>query len=173
MVWLFKVYDHFIFTSCCNTYICALFMKIVIPILILSAAIVLTGCLDDPDCNSQTTNFVNIKFYNSDNNEVDTLNINGIIASGTDSVFFEETEVSSIRLPLRPDTVQTTFVFDSELGIDTLILKYGVNTRLVSEDCGIEMVFSELDYVRSDFGSIEVVNKILVEQVTEDVKIFN
>ncbi|GAA0891591.1 hypothetical protein GCM10009122_12700 [Fulvivirga kasyanovii] len=148
-------------------------MKIVIPILILSAAIILTGCLDDPDCNSQTTNFVNIKFYNSDNNEADTLNINGVIASGTDSVFFEEAEVSSIRLPLRPDTVQTTFVFDSELGIDTLILKYSVNTRLVSEDCGIEMVFSELEYVRSDFGSIEVVNKILVEQVTEDVKIFN
>ncbi|MBL6444958.1 hypothetical protein JMN32_01465 [Fulvivirga sp. 29W222] len=148
-------------------------MKIVIPILILSAAISLTSCLDDPDCNSKTTNFVNIKFYNSDNNEPDTLNINKVTTQGTDSVLFSEVEASYIKLPLRPDTVQTTFVFDSELGIDTLILKYNTNTRLVSEDCGIEMVFSDLDYVRSDFGSIKIVNKILVEQVTEDVKIFN
>lgn len=173
MFWLSKVYDLFISTSYCNTYICALFMKIVIPILLFTAAIFITGCLDDPDCNSKTTNFVNVKFYSSDNNRADTLNISSITAIGTDSTFLEEAEVSSIRLPLRPDTVQTTFIFDSELGMDTLILKYKVNTRLVSEDCGIETVFSELDYVRSDFGSIEIVNKILVEEVTEDVKIFN
>lgn len=163
----------FTFTSCCNTYICALSMKIFNYIIFLTASILITSCLDDPDCNSKTTNFVNVKFYNSSNNEADTLNVSSLAVIGIDSILVEEAKVSYVRLPLRPDTLETTFIFDTELGIDTLILKYNINTRLISEDCGIERVYADLDVVRSDFESFQIVNKVLVKEITEDVKIFN
>lgn len=141
--------------------------------MLLLGAVLLNACLDEPDCISKTTNFVNLKFYNLENNTADTITVNALNVLGSDSTLVAEQDIVQVRLPLKPDQKQSTFIFDSELGIDTLILSYQASARLVSEDCGIETVYANLDYIRNDFDSINVVNKVLIEDVTEDVKIYN
>lgn len=108
-----------------------------------------------------------------ENNSADTITVNALTVLGSDSTLVAEQDIVQVRLPLKPDQKQSTFIFDSELGIDTLILSYQTSARLVSEDCGIETVYANLDYIRNDFDSINVVNKVLIEDVTEDVKIYN
>lgn len=147
--------------------------KIITPIILLAAAAMLTACLDEPDCIRKTTNFVNLKFYDLDNNQPDTITIAALSVVGSDSILVSGQNVVSLRLPLRPDQNSTTFIFDSELGEDTLVFTYKINARLVSEECGIETIYSNLAYAQNDFDSINVVNKILIEDITEDVKIYN
>lgn len=137
-------------------------------------AILLISACNEPDCESKTTNFVNIKFYKLENNELDTLTIISLTAIGADdTTFAENVKVTGVRLPLRPDATATVFAFDSNLGNDTLILTYRKKARLISENCGVEVIFSDLGFGRNDFDSIKVVNRTLIEDITEDVKIYN
>ena len=156
-----------------NSYICCLVMRSSIKITFLVAIVGLTSCFDQPDCISPTTDFVNVLFYKAENNERDTLLINSLTAIGSDSVLVTNDEVTGVDLPLLPSQRSVTFIFDSELGLDTLVLSYEPRSRLVSEECGIDIIFSELDYIRNDFDSISVVNNILIEDVNEDIRIFN
>lgn len=93
----------------------------------------------------------------------------------TDTLILENTpDVSTVTLPVDPDTSAVTFVFDIVgYGVDTLTLSYQNGVRLISEECGFEQIYSELDYVRSDFDSISIRNRILAEQINEDIRVYN
>lgn len=135
------------------------------------AAILMAAC-NEADCISKTTNFVNIKFYKISTFETDTLAIDSVTALNPDTLLLANAEVTSLRLPLQY-TGSTIFVINSDIGNDTIILNYRVRARLVSEDCGVETIFSDLKFERNDYDSAKVVNNILIEDITEDVKIFN
>ena len=134
----------------------------------------LTSCLDDPDCITSTTDFVNIRFYQKENRETDTLAINSVTIPGVDSVLLSDPAFrGTLRVPLDPLSDSAIINFDTELGQDTLVLVYQTSTRLVSEDCGLEILFSDVNYSRNDFDSIAIVNNILIEEINEDIRIFN
>lgn len=132
------------------------------------------SCQDEADCISVTTDFANLSFYKIDLNELDTVVVNGLQPVGSDSILLSDTTITgTIQIPLNPNMNSSTFAFDTEYGLDTLILSYNVSTRLVAEDCGLEVLFSELDTLRNDFDSIRIVNNILVEEIDEDIRIYN
>lgn len=147
-------------------------MNRIICILVFLGFIV-QGCLTDPDCVTTTRNFVTVNFYQLETNIGDTLFVTSVTAVGSDSVLAQNEEIRSIQLPLDPNRTAATYVFDSNLGQDTLILAYDLGTRLISEDCGLEFVFTGLDYDRNDFDSISIVNQIPLEGVSEDIQIYN
>lgn len=131
------------------------------------------GCLTDPDCVTTTENFVSANFYDIESLERDTLFFNSVKAIGSDSIIVMNQQILGLTLPLDPGSTSVTYVFESPLSIDTVILSYNLGTRLISEDCGLEFVFTGLGYVRSDFDSISIVNEIPLEGVTEDIRIYN
>ena len=140
----------------------------------MTIAIAMASCLDDPDCISGTTNFVNIKFYNIQTSAVDSVTVSSVRIVGSDSILVENDTIVSIILPLNPKTNESTYVFNTEYGLDTVVFSYATNSRIISEDCGIDILFTGLDYLRSDFDSTSVINReVLSETITEDVQIFN
>ncbi|MCA6078984.1 DUF6452 family protein [Fulvivirga sedimenti] len=143
-------------------------------IIIVFFMLVGQACLDDPDCVNTTTDFITVRFYDLATNLPDTsLVLRRVTAIGSDSLLAEQDTVNSVRLPLDPRGSLTTYAFDTNLGRDTIVLVYNLGTRLISEDCGIEFIYSELDYSRCDFDSIRIVNRIPNEQVNEDIQIYN
>lgn len=146
-------------------------MKIKALILFLICSFSLSACLDQPDCVSKTTDFVNAKFYESESNEENALFVSEIQLMDTDTSFTINAEVTAVQLPLNPHTRSSRFLFNTELGVDTVELSYEMNASLISEDCGIELIYTLLEDGHG-FDSVRVVNKILVEEITEDVKIF-
>ncbi len=155
-----------------NSYICRQIMKK--NLLILSIMALLgQSCLDDPDCVNTTSDFVTVGFYEAETGLPDTLVFRQVRAIGSDSLFARQDTLSSVQLPLDPRGPSTAYHFETNLGVDTLILVYSLGTRLISEDCGIEFIFSELDYLRNDFDSIRVVNRIPIEEINEDIQIYN
>ncbi len=134
----------------------------------------LLACQDDPDCVSITTDFANVRFYNFENGEIDTVDVNSITLEGSDSVLYADTTISNVMtIPLNPAQRTVQLAFDTEFGLDTVVLSYATRNRLISEDCGLEILFAELDYVRNDFDSINIVNQELVESFDENIRIFN
>ena len=142
---------------------------------ILACIVALAACQDEADCTSVTTNFANLQFYELESGETDTaVVVNSIKPIDSDSILVSETTiVGTIQLPLTANEASTAFVFETEFGRDTLVLSYKVSTRLISEDCGLEVLFTELESIRNDFDSIRIVNDILVEDINEDIRIYN
>ncbi len=157
-----------------NSYICGLQfdMRHIVPTLL--AALLLYGC-EEPDCVSETSSTINLSFYQLDLNQPDTVFVNKISAIGSDSVLVANTDnVSKVSLPANPQTDSATFVFDiREYGVDTLTITYQNGSRLIAEDCPFELIFSELNYSRNDFDSIRIVNKVLLEAINEDIRVYN
>ena len=132
------------------------------------------SCQDEADCISVTTDFANVRFYSIETEEFDTVMFNSVQPVGSDSVLLADTTLNGvILLPLNPNVTTTSFAFDTEFGIDTLTLSYIVSTRIVSEDCGLEVLISGIETVRNDFDSIRIVNDVLNEDVNEDIRIYN
>lgn len=129
----------------------------------------------EPDCLSELGDTIHISFYKYTINEADTVFINSIKALGEDSLIYENVaDISKIELPADPDTSALTFVFNIRGNEpDTLTLTYKNGARLVSEDCGVELIYSDLNYSRSDFDSVRVVNKILAKAINEDIRVYN
>ncbi|TRX51604.1 hypothetical protein FNH22_23880 [Fulvivirga sp. M361] len=149
-------------------------MKNTVIALFFAGCIGLISCLDDPDCVRSTTDFVNLKFYQSEGGGQDTVDIERIVVLGSDSVLLADTTFfSTVFLPVNVLTDSVTFVFQTEFGIDTLALTYNSSSRLISEDCGVEVLFSNLREGRNDFDSLVVVNNTLIEAIDEDIRIFH
>ena len=81
--------------------------------------------------------------------------------------------VQSVQLPLDFRQPETIYAFTNNFGSDTLVLTYRLGSRLISEDCGLEFVFTDVDYARNDFDSISIINNVPIEGVAEDIRIYN
>ena len=133
----------------------------------------LASCLDEPDCVTPTTDFVNVRFYSLQDNSVDTVFLQRLTANGSDSILNEMDTVTSVVLPLNPQEGNATYYFQSQYGRDTLVLSYRLGTRLISEDCGVEVLYSDVDYSLHSFDSVRIINRVPVEEITEDIQVFN
>lgn len=105
--------------------------------------------------------------------ERDTLLLSRLTALGSDSVLHDQDTVTSVQLPLDPQLGQATYYFESQYGRDTLVLSYKLGARLISENCGVEILYSQIDYISQTFDSLSVVNQVPIEDITEDIQVYN
>ena len=143
------------------------------------AYLFLVGC-NEPDCIRLASTTLGIGFYDITTGNAMAIRVNRLQVVGSDSILMQNvTSTRSVILPLNPSDTSITAVFDTEFGIDTLILSYSTVTRLISEECGAEILIKNLRKSRNDFDSIRFVNRSLqvtlgeANTVTENVKIFN
>ena len=139
----------------------------------------LIGC-NDPDCIRLASTTMRIGFYDITTGDASAIRVNLLQIVGSDSILVQDVAAAkSVLLPLNPSDTSITAVFDTEFGIDTLILSYTTVTRLISEECGAEISIGNLRKVRNDFDSIRFENRSLqvtlgeANTITENVKIFN
>ena len=141
--------------------------------------VVATFSCDEPDCVSEFDNQIKISFFDLSQNEAEALYINKLTVIGESEsesidLIVDQAEVGGVIVPADPATSEITVVFNTrEYVLDTLVLSYTNGSRLISEECGFELIFSELDYIRSDFDSIRVRNRILAEPINENIRVYN
>lgn len=121
-------------------------------------AILFSACLDEPDCIVTASNEVKISFEKITSDSARAVEFNSILVSGTDSVFYEADSVTSVIIPVNPIAFETTFRFFYESAIDTLVVSYTRQTRVISPDCGAFNYFQDLEVVFSSFPEAKVIN---------------
>jgi hypothetical protein len=136
----------------------------------------LTGCFDDGDCTTTTTDLVQIGFRNYESLEAEAVAINSITLTGTDAVFYatQEEALDAIALPLDPSATSVTINFDLALETHELTIDYHAVPRLISPDCGVEVTFKNIstDDEKHDFDSVAVRSSTLDEVITTNIVIY-
>ncbi len=133
--------------------------------------ILFASCLDEPDCVTTASNQVFIALWRLDVDSARKVIIDSILVSDTDSVFNEKDTTSTLNLPVNPGVNVTTFRFYYESRMDSLILSYTRDTRVVSPQCGAFNYFQELGVVSTSFIDVSVVNPQLSNSGFTNLKI--
>lgn len=146
----------------------------------LLIAISLATSCDGPDCIRTGSVRIRLGFYDLQEGGAAAIRINNLQILGSDSVLFDGVpDVSNIILPINPSADSITVFFDTELGSDTLTIGYKKIARLISEECGAEVVYKGLNIIRSDFDSVRVINSstqinyLEPDVVNENIQVFN
>lgn len=129
------------------------------------------SCLDEPDCISTASNQVQIGLRRLDVDSARTVKFDSILVYGTDSVFYKSDSIAVLRIPINPGTTETTFRFYYELQMDSLVLSYTRETKVVSPQCGAFNYFQELGVVSTSFAEVIVVNHQLSTGVSTNLTI--
>ncbi len=116
------------------------------------------SCLDEPDCISTASNKVQIALKRLDFDSARTVIFDSIQVYSTDSVFYKSDTVTVLSLPINPGITETTFLFFYELKMDSLVLSYTRETKIVSPKCGAFNYFQELGVVSTSFSQVTVAN---------------
>lgn len=137
------------------------------------------GCAPDEICTTGNDTLVKIKFLvrqypGTDSARIltDTLIFNSVGAVGTDSIFISGDTLTALAIPLNTGTNSTTFLFDSNQGVDTLQLNYQRFQTLVSVDCGPEQVIDSLKLGIFSFDSAVISGTLLHKEVVSNVEIY-
>jgi hypothetical protein len=140
---------------------------------VVGLSLLTTACFNEPTCLSTNTNLVRIAFRKVANGQTDTLALKGIVVTGIDSTYFENSLVSRVTLPLHPEETSVLFFFDEEDGqTKSLILEYRVITRVLSPSCGLEKEYLGLKISSTTFDSVRVVNRNLDRNIATNIEIF-
>ncbi|UII28610.1 DUF6452 family protein [Fulvivirga maritima] len=133
----------------------------------------LSACLEDPDCNTITSTSMVVNFYSTTDGDAEQTWVSSIQTDDVEEDLVVANSYSSLELPLRTDHDSTTFYFSTEYGDSDITFTYDVSTRFISDECGVEYIIRNLEIASTTMDSVVVVNNILSNSSTEDVKIFN
>jgi hypothetical protein len=147
--------------------------------------LLISSCLDEPDCLRLADTALVINFKKLSNNAKDTVILYTIVAESqgeaADSVFYDkgnEPEKDTIRsgaviVAVNPFANETRFTFHFVSGDKYLLLGYKTTSRFVSEDCGSELIVSSLSVLETDLDSVRVVNRVLTTKRLVNIEILN
>lgn len=134
----------------------------------------------EPDCIDLGGELIGVSFRDEETGQAEPIRINFLQAEGSlDTLVFEIENVSNLALPINPGLDELTLFFDTELGNDTLVIGYNRTARLISEECGTEIIYKNIQVLRSDFDSVRVINSQVIlnfqdlDATIENIQIFN
>ena len=136
------------------------------------SAILVISCLNEPDCYQLNNNEIGVSFaVLGFGNDIDTLL--DVRISGTDSIFYPNTIVSSLKLPLNPRSKESEYIFRWNNGsIDTLLLGYSAQVQFVSDECAQRYVFGSLTPHSASFDSVRILNATPTTPTSSNIVIY-
>jgi Family of unknown function (DUF6452) len=135
----------------------------------VSLFFITVGCLNEPDCLITSTNLAKIAFVNGKN--IREITFDEIRVSGLDKIYYENAKVSSVQLPVNPETTEITFTFAFENRVETLHLKYKTSVQIISDKCGAFTNYGDLEIIESSFTDTQVVDNQLSTNATVNIQI--
>ena len=131
-------------------------------------SLTLSTCLNENvSCVTTAYDTVRVDFFKLDRERprTDTLYLESVIAANGVFLDIQDTALSRISLPLNPSGDEVTFFVNwredssAELQVDTLVLAYDREQRLISPECGVEQRFVNLTSTSDAFDSLNVVDE--------------
>ena len=135
----------------------------------------MASCFDKGDCLKTNTDLVRVIFKKKTTGANLAVRLNSVTPQGYPSVvLISNQDVSAtFNLAIDPNKTFTNFIFDYKVGDvsdkDTLKLTYRPLARVPATDCGAFLYFTDLNYVKTGFDSIRIIN----QQLLSDGSIIN
>lgn len=122
----------------------------------------LAACDPDEACVSASTNDIRLGFYVTDEKGVPKagpFTFSSVEVLRSDHTYFEfkPAGAASISLALDPAADTTTFIFKHGENTDSLLISYNRDFRVISPECGVEIIFNRLQLASHSFDSVQLV----------------
>ena len=140
--------------------------------------VVLGSCFNKGDCLKTNTDKVWIAFKRKSDGKADTITINSVKAQGFQTILLKDSTIkgNAFSLQVNPTKTQTNFIFNyiknKNVKSDTLKLTYRQVARILASDCGAFLYLNDLDYIKSGFDSVRIVNPELLSTGFINVQIY-
>ncbi len=134
--------------------------------------LLLSACLSEPNCTPTATNNVKISLKKLLNDSSNLVTFVSITISGADSVIQNlSTPVSSLNLPVNPESSETTFKFQYKKKVnavtviltDSVTLSYAKQNIIISPACGSFVYYTNLAVLSTSF---QIVPKVVYNQLS-------
>jgi hypothetical protein len=157
--------------------------------ILLGLVFAFNSCEKDDICVDGDTPLLVIRFYDSENTTElkapTNLQVKGLLDSGEYGAIITNVSADSIQIPLRIESLSTTYNFSRNATTDTananedvLIFNYVTKEIFVSRACGYVANYEDLtDELTTDtdnwIKNIEITNTTVEDQTTAHVKIYH
>ncbi|QCK13549.1 DUF6452 family protein [Mangrovivirga cuniculi] len=129
-----------------------------------------SGCDPQVNCYSEYRDFA-VASFNINNSDSSSLGLRRVYVEGyQDSIIVSDDTVSKVILPLNPTVNITRYVFETtDNNIYTLEMEYKTTSRLISPECGPEVLFRELTATDYTYDTVAVFNRTTLRRTTNDI----
>jgi hypothetical protein len=134
-------------------------MRNLLFLMICTLILALPACDDNTDCSTLTRNLARVRIV-SDTDPRPPMPYESIFPALvpdsviTGTVLFNTT----YAFPINPEAPTTTFYFNAQNFRDSLTLGYDIRYAVISELCGVEVIYSNLRVVSHSFDSVRVIS---------------
>lgn len=155
------------------TYLCALYMKNLVPILLF----MVFGCNEIEQCQlDPSLDYMVVGFYHvSDSSERDTLIFNGITASSATGNAYQiarDTIFTFALFYLDESATSMNYQFVTDSQSYSMSFRYDVSAFLYGEKCDPTFRFNNLTLESTSFDSIAVIGTVLDRNIPQNVEIY-
>lgn len=143
---------------------------------LLGLLLMMTSCEEDQICDENTKTYLNAGFYKAVSGELQDSVLNNlrIFSPGMDSLIYDSSGISSIKLPLDYAASQTQFIMINDSVADTLVFSYDKEMIFISYQCGFAPEYELLSTEHSSEGidSVRVINSKIETTDEENLRIY-
>ncbi len=116
------------------------------------------SCLDQPDCFRLNSDQIGVSFKVLGTNKGDVIPLSGLTIDGVNGVFYYDTTLSSLLIPLNYLANETGVTISGEKVSGSMLLKYLSQAQFVSDECGPRYLLSKLTIDQlAGFDSVRLV----------------
>ena len=149
-----------------------LIRKHIILAFILSVFALIAACETETICTTQNISLVKVAFYKISNpRRPDTLYVVKILAEN-DSLLYLDDTLSQISLPINPAANTSDFYFLRKTQTDTLRISYDIEQLFISDECGFDQRYSELEVPYTSLDSVRIVKSLTERDNIINIEIY-
>lgn len=132
--------------------------------------LILSGCLNKPDCIRTATNLVKIGFVDG-SDKARTTAVDSIRVSGLAELLYVGKSTNMVELPVQPGLTEAVFDFYFEERSERVKVQYYSAPEVISPDCGAYTQFSELTISESSFTTYAIISDQLSTHATSNIQL--
>jgi len=143
--------------------------RLKISVFLVVHSFLILSCEEVKDCTPQTNDFIKVAFRDTVSNDLIPLAFDSIYELNSGTLLFDFKDTLSIfEIPLNPELANSSFLFSEQGIVNTLDVSYRNAASIISVECGVELIFAELNIDQTTFDSVRIIETEFFSELTEN-----
>lgn len=126
-------------------------IRVVFILLFLASFI---SCVEEPTCINPDNDYVQVEFKSIENGTSLGIKVDSVYQVEQAQSFYIGDSLSTMAIPLSPFENQSTFIFSTEFGKDTILIQYNALPKLYGTSCDVIILYEDLESSINTFDSV-------------------
>lgn len=132
----------------------------------------LSSCFERGDCTGVSYNIINVGFFNFSDKKPKTIALDSIKVEGHSEIFYKARSVSSVSLPLHPESNSITYYLYFGSSYSTLKVDYRIRTFALAPDCDAIDIYSLVDATGESINEVAIKQNSVVKSDAKNIYLY-